>query len=88
MSVSVKLPSGAHSYLHLLQNRYNNQDPGPETQSVVVEDDEELYEDEEEERISVPLTITMLVIGGYVILGALLFAAWEKWSLLEVCREK
>ena len=32
---------------------------------------------------SVPLTITMLVIGFYIFMGALLFGVWEDWEALE-----
>lgn len=44
------------------------------------------YEDEDEDysSISVPLTITMTVIGGYVFMGALLFGVWEGWDALQV----
>ena len=41
-------------------------------------------DDDEEEHISVPLTITMGVIAGFIVMGALLFGQWEGWSPLEV----
>ena len=65
------------------QNCYNNPVEDAGSGAVVLDSDEQDdYEDPY--YISVPLTITMLVIAGYVIIGALLFAAWENWSLLSV----
>jgi hypothetical protein len=46
----------------------------------VIEADEE---EEEEERVTVPLTITMLVITGYVLIGGLLFNAFEGWGFIQ-----
>lgn len=40
-------------------------------------------EDEEEEKVSVPLTVTMIIITGYLATGALLFNNFEQWSLVQ-----
>ena len=56
--------------------------PPPDGGPVVVEDDED-DEDDEDERISVPLTITMGVMGFYTFMGALMFGVWENWQPLQ-----
>ncbi|KAH9492762.1 Potassium channel sub K member 18 [Bulinus truncatus] len=52
---------------------------------VVLDDDSDSDEDEELEnrKITVPLTITMIVIGGYIFGGAVLFGLWEGWDWLQ-----
>jgi potassium channel subfamily K protein len=48
-----------------------------------VDDD---YDDEEDFRdVSVPLTITMMIIAAYILLGALMFGIWENWTVLKSC---
>jgi len=32
--------------------------------------------------VSVPLTVTMCLVGGYIFMGSLLFAVWEGWDWL------
>ena len=49
---------------------------------VIVDDDEE-DDDLDEDKMSVPLTITMSVIAGYIFMGALLFGVLEKWDPLK-----
>lgn len=44
------------------------------------DDDDELYE---EERMSVPLLVTVFVIPLYLTLGAILFNIWEQWGFLN-----
>jgi hypothetical protein len=46
--------------------------------------DDELNEDEEtEERVTVPLTITMIIITLYILLGAVIFNLFEGWTLIQ-----
>ena len=49
--------------------------------NIVVDDDED--EDEfDEDHVSVPLTVTLLIISFYLFMGALLFGVWEEWDAL------
>lgn len=56
------------------------QGPWMNNYAPVVNDDDD--EDDEEDEVTIPLTVTLLVIGGYVGLGALVFAVWEKWDAM------
>lgn len=58
---------------------------------VLIQDDELEVSDTEEDRddgddnedfneISVPLTVVLSVIGGYIVLGTVLFGLWEGWN--------
>jgi hypothetical protein len=49
--------------------------------NVIDEDDED--DEEEGERVTVPLTITMVVITGYVLLGGMLFNSFEGWGFIQ-----
>lgn len=40
-------------------------------------------DDFDERKITVPLTVTMIVIGGYIFGGAVLFGLWEGWDWLQ-----
>ena len=64
------------------KSQYEQQKNNPKGGPVIVDDDDD-EEDDEDEKISVPLTITMGVIGGYIFMGALLFAVWEQWDALK-----
>jgi len=46
---------------------------------MVVDDDEE---EDEMQKVSVPLTVTLLLIGSYLFVGALLFGVWDDWDWL------
>ncbi|CAG5134495.1 unnamed protein product [Candidula unifasciata] len=46
-------------------------------------DDEDDEDDLDEQKITVPLTITIIVIGGYIFGGAILFGLWEGWDWLQ-----
>ena len=46
--------------------------------------DDEINDDEEtEERVTVPLTITMIIITLYILLGAVIFNLFEGWTLIQ-----
>ncbi|ESN94958.1 hypothetical protein HELRODRAFT_193671 [Helobdella robusta] len=47
------------------------------------ENPDEYADDEEEELLSVPITVTLAMVAGYIIMGAALFSAWEKWDWLK-----
>uniref|UniRef100_A0A1I8IZX5 Ion_trans_2 domain-containing protein n=1 Tax=Macrostomum lignano TaxID=282301 RepID=A0A1I8IZX5_9PLAT len=48
---------------------------------VVEEDDEE--DDEEEDIVNIPISVTILLLILYILLGAAVFRIWEKWTLIE-----
>ena len=53
---------------------------------IVLDDDSDSDDDDDlldEQKITVPLTITMIVIGGYIFGGAILFGLWEGWDWLQ-----
>nr|KAI8768876.1 TWiK family of potassium channels protein 18-like [Biomphalaria glabrata] len=52
---------------------------------VILDDDSDSDDDDELEnrKVTVPLTITMIVIGGYIFGGAVLFGLWEGWDWLQ-----
>ncbi|CAL1526594.1 unnamed protein product [Lymnaea stagnalis] len=52
---------------------------------VILDDDSDSDDDDDldEKKITVPLTITMIVIGGYIFGGAVLFGLWEGWDWLQ-----
>ena len=41
-----------------------------------------LYRKQEDEDVAIPLTITLLVIFGYIALGAVMFGMWEGWEAM------
>lgn len=44
----------------------------------------ELVDDAKDYRkITVPISVTLFILSSYIILGAVLFSAWESWSFLE-----
>ena len=47
----------------------------------VVEDDDD-DDEEDDENVSVPLTVTMGLVAGYIFMGSLLFGVWENWDWL------
>ncbi len=52
---------------------------------IILDDDSDSDDDDDldEKKITVPLTITMVVIGGYIFGGAVLFGLWEGWDWLQ-----
>jgi len=52
----------------------------------VIDDNEDLENDmkgdDENEKVSVPLTITMIILTGYIIIGAVIFFEFEGWDLI------
>ena len=51
---------------------------------LVVDDDDDDDEDKEEEDIMIPMTVTLLVIASYILLGAILFSFWQSgagWTM-------
>ncbi|XP_050402823.1 TWiK family of potassium channels protein 7 [Patella vulgata] len=59
-------------------NPMNRPDP------MILDDDSDDDDDDlDDKKITVPLTITMIVIGGYIFGGAVLFGLWEGWDWLQ-----
>ena len=51
---------------------------------VIMDDDSDDEDDDyDEKKITVPLTVTMIVIAGYILGGAVLFGLWEGWDVLQ-----
>lgn len=64
----------------------------PTRSPKVVDDKEDVIDDEmngdnddgeSEERVTVPLTITMIIITLYILIGALIFNQFEGWTLIQ-----
>ena len=55
-----------------------------ENSPKIIDDPEyKLDEEEADEKVTVPLTVTMLIITIYLLLGALLFHKFEEWTLVQ-----
>ncbi|KAK3605638.1 hypothetical protein CHS0354_032588 [Potamilus streckersoni] len=53
-------------------------------QQMMTDDESDDDDDDElDEKITVPLTITMVVIGVYIFGGSVLFGLWEDWDMLQ-----
>ncbi|KAK3605639.1 hypothetical protein CHS0354_032589 [Potamilus streckersoni] len=53
-------------------------------QQILLDDDsDDDDEDDLNDKITVPLTVTMVVIAGYIFGGAVLFGLWEGWDWLQ-----
>ena len=67
-------------------SQWSNKD-GKKNDAKVVDDNEdlenEIKDDDEEEKVTVPLTITMIIITLYIILGAVIFNQFEGWSMIQ-----
>lgn len=51
---------------------------------MIMDDDSDDEDDDlDEKKITVPLTVTMIVIAGYILGGAMLFGLWETWDELQ-----
>ena len=46
----------------------------------IEDDDDDDDDDDEDLKITVPLTVTMALIAGYLFMGSLLFGVWEGWD--------
>lgn len=58
-----------------------------ENSAKVIDDNEDLDNDmkgeDENEKVSVPLTITMIILTGYIIIGAIIFFEFENWEIIS-----
>lgn len=55
-----------------------NRNQAIRNQPMILDDDSDDEDDElDEKKITVPLTVTMVVIAGYIFGGAVLFGLWE-----------
>lgn len=57
---------------------------GSPNAAKVVDDDEDanFKGEDEQEKVTVPLTITMIIITGYIVIGAVLFNNFENWGMI------
>jgi len=53
------------------------------THAVEDDDDDDDDEDEDIEKVSVPLTVTMGLVAGFIFMGSVLFGVWEGWDWLS-----
>ena len=53
----------------------------PKDRINVIDDAEKL--DEEEEKVTVPLTVTMIIITAYLVIGGVIFNYFEGWTIPE-----
>uniref|UniRef100_A0A1I8GJP7 Ion_trans_2 domain-containing protein n=1 Tax=Macrostomum lignano TaxID=282301 RepID=A0A1I8GJP7_9PLAT len=58
------------------------QAPAKVSELVVVEDDED-DEEEEEEVVNIPITVTIMLLIFYILIGASVFRVWEEWTVIE-----
>lgn len=74
------IPLDVNSY----KNPQEPRRPMPVRSDPVMDDDSDDEDDEfDEKKITVPLTVTMVVIAGYIFGGAVLFGLWESWDWLQ-----
>ncbi|XP_071116101.1 potassium channel subfamily K member 18-like [Haliotis cracherodii] len=80
----VPSPVGKAVKIVPLDLKHMNRPPPMKNDPVVLDDDSDDDDDDlDEKKITVPLTITMIVIGGYIFGGAVLFGLWESWDWLQ-----
>lgn len=61
-----------------------NRNQAIRNQPMILDDDSDDEDDDlDEKKITVPLTVTMVVIAGYIFGGAVLFGLWEGWDWLQ-----
>lgn len=67
------------------QQELANRSQPVRSEPIVCDDDSDDDDDDEfdDNKITVPLTVTMIVIAGYIFGGALLFGLWENWDNLQ-----
>ncbi|XP_060596751.1 TWiK family of potassium channels protein 7-like [Ruditapes philippinarum] len=60
---------------------------GSSKEPLIVDDDSDDDDDEQEwdeiSKVAVPLTISLGIIGLYIVFGAILFKYWEGWDMLQ-----
>ena len=65
--------------IELLEYPHINKDGGP---IPFVEDPFDYDEDEEDGKVTVPISICLIIITGYIFAGSVLFTLWEDWDYL------
>ena len=65
--------------IELLEYPHMNKDGGPIS---FVEDPFDYDEEEDDGKVTVPISICLIIITGYIFAGSLLFAVWEEWDYL------
>jgi hypothetical protein len=64
-------------------NNPNNLNNNPNNANVIDDYDEMNDLPDDDDKITVPLTVTMLIITGYILIGAVVFNQFEKWTIVE-----
>ena len=44
--------------------------------------DDQLFDDDDTGKVTVPISICLIIIAGYIFAGAVLFTLWEEWDYL------
>lgn len=73
--------SGSRDFVVFVQDD-NTQVPADGSSELCPDDDIHDVNNEDYNEISVPLTIILAVIGGYIFIGTVLFGVWEGWDPL------
>lgn len=56
-----------------------DKEPGNDTNNALPNDDLLISD----QRVAVPLTVTLIIITGYILIGALIFHNFEGWSITQ-----
>ena len=64
------------------QNPYDLFDLGKESGAIGYDDPFDFGESESQEKVTVPISICLIIIAGYIFGGSMLFALWEEWDYL------
>ena len=77
-TLTVEMGNGQFD-LELLEYPHLNKDGGPIS---FVEDPFDYDEEEEDGKVTVPISICLIIIAGYIFAGSVLFTLWEEWDYL------
>uniref|UniRef100_A0A1I8GK37 Ion_trans_2 domain-containing protein n=1 Tax=Macrostomum lignano TaxID=282301 RepID=A0A1I8GK37_9PLAT len=55
----------------------------PPAKVVEVIEEEEEEEEEDNEVINIPITVTLMLLTIYIVIGAAVFRFWEEWTIVE-----
>ena len=68
-----------------LDNEGHQDIPGQRSPNSLPHEDETLDEEDvrRDERVGVPLTITMVIIGTYIFIGSVIFHNFEQWTMVQ-----
>ncbi len=78
-TLTVELGDGQFDIELLEYPHMNSKDGGPIS---FVEDPFDYDDEEEDGKVTVPISICLILITGYILAGSVLFTLWEDWDLL------